>query len=875
MKVSSITILLLIMSCLNSFSQTINDKKLLCGYVRNAETGKALQNVVVKLKADANSSRMSAYALTRSDGSFEIKARRMEEKGYLVFSLLGYETYTVELVKSNVGEPVNVALKPFDYELEEIVVRPTSIEARGDTVAFLAGSFISPTTITLADLICKMPGLSVDKRGRIEYQGERIKKFYIEGLDLLSSDYNMATLNIQANDVSMVEVLENDQPIKLLKGVEHEELASINIKLKKSALSRLKGTLDMEAGSNLPYDKKLAAAKLFCMNISSQKQYMATLGGSNYSRYNTLHKRARKSSAKISIPSNPFSKAPLADNRYIDLKQLGGRLGSIKKIAKNKEYKYNISLTRENEKYSSISESEYFTPQGKIKYSEVALPDAETYALAGNISILNNSDNHYLDEKIDIMAGFEKDDILVDKDSYNLEQRARVRNIEIKNILKYKRKNNKGNISSFDNVLNISINPNSEYSVPSQYEKYAYNQSLSQLTAQTLFAGSYVWMLGDISSISLGYQTDLNYTQVKTNLNSGESENNTRQARANNIANLSYQWNPNSWKVIFSLKGFADAMHFSYLKPLSEDKENYNKINSYWGLSNSIFCHCSANTKIYLKNNYRDTRHISFSDFVMNTIRYSYMRESSSRSIDNPNSQDISSMLYVEYKDPIQGMFSKINIGYVHKRKNTINSIEITPDGYMGSRMHLTNSSSNLKGNLFFSKRFFSIKTTVTSQISVNIMKNRLVRNSINMEANNKSVAANIRISTNPFRWINIEAEGGWGSMKSEIENTSPNKSDNYESHGSLTFLPTEKLHFGLSHNYSYRSKDNFGNSISSSFLDASISYEQKRWRYELLANNLLGEDVYQEVSYKGGDVFVNTYFLRQREMLLKLSYRF
>ena len=70
--------------------------------------------------------------------------------------------------------------------------------------------------------------------GQILYQNKEISKFYIEGLDLLQGKYGLATQNVDAEKVASVQIMENHQPLKALKGMEVPDNAAINLKLKQS-----------------------------------------------------------------------------------------------------------------------------------------------------------------------------------------------------------------------------------------------------------------------------------------------------------------------------------------------------------------------------------------------------------------------------------------------------------------------------------------------------------------------------------------------------------------------------------------------------------------------------------------------------------------
>jgi hypothetical protein len=57
----------------------------------------------------------------------------------------------------------------------------------------------------------------VAKDGKISYNGKAISNLYIGGDNLLDDKYNIATSSIPNGVVDKVQVMENHQPIKMLK----------------------------------------------------------------------------------------------------------------------------------------------------------------------------------------------------------------------------------------------------------------------------------------------------------------------------------------------------------------------------------------------------------------------------------------------------------------------------------------------------------------------------------------------------------------------------------------------------------------------------------------------------------------------------------
>ena len=123
-----------------------------------------------------------------------------------------------------------------------------------------------------------MPGITVSDAGQISYQGKPIKNFYIEGLDLMKGHYGIATNNIDPNNIATVQVLENHQDIKALKGLRPEEQASINLRLKEG----VKGVFNLIATLGGGYgDKGLWNNSAIATYFRRNSQYLVTYKGNN------------------------------------------------------------------------------------------------------------------------------------------------------------------------------------------------------------------------------------------------------------------------------------------------------------------------------------------------------------------------------------------------------------------------------------------------------------------------------------------------------------------------------------------------------------------------------------------------------------------
>ena len=131
-----------------------------------------------------------------------------------------------------------------------------------------------------------MPGLTVNDDGSIEYQGTKINKFYIEGMDLLGGKYAQASDNIDAGKVKKVQVLERHQPIRALKDTKFSDQAALNIVLTDSAKNVWSHTFDLSTGASLTkspdwlYDNRIVSM-LFSRKVQSISMYKNNNTGKN------------------------------------------------------------------------------------------------------------------------------------------------------------------------------------------------------------------------------------------------------------------------------------------------------------------------------------------------------------------------------------------------------------------------------------------------------------------------------------------------------------------------------------------------------------------------------------------------------------------
>ena len=236
------------------------------GVVLDKDDQSPVAGVIVQVKD--SSDHTYQYTITNDQGEFGIRYHTAVPELFLRFQCMSYAPQTIKLGVSS--SPLTVYLVPRPTRLNDVIVRASDIEQRSDTLTYYMSKYATPADKHLADVLKRLPGIKVEESGQIKYHGEPINKFYIDGSDFMDGRYGLATENISPSDVASVDVLENHQPVQVLKGLEFSRQAGLNIKLKEEARRQWIAILHGGVGmSPLLYD-----ASAFAMRIAGKWQSM-------------------------------------------------------------------------------------------------------------------------------------------------------------------------------------------------------------------------------------------------------------------------------------------------------------------------------------------------------------------------------------------------------------------------------------------------------------------------------------------------------------------------------------------------------------------------------------------------------------------------
>ena len=198
-----------------------------------------------------------AYSIANGEGTYRLVIPNGKDIDTIDVNHVGYQRKS--LTRSSLKDDMTITLKEGCFLLKEVKVKAQRIQSTGATLTYSVAGFKQAQDRCIADVIAKMPGLEVKADGKIEYQGKAINKFYIEGIDLMGTQYGMANQNISADKVKSVQVLENHQPVKSLRGVSFSDQAALNLVLKDDAKAvwTSSANIGLGYGKDILYDNRL------------------------------------------------------------------------------------------------------------------------------------------------------------------------------------------------------------------------------------------------------------------------------------------------------------------------------------------------------------------------------------------------------------------------------------------------------------------------------------------------------------------------------------------------------------------------------------------------------------------------------------------
>lgn len=221
------------------------------GSVRDTSEKRNLSNTVVSLLRK-NDSVLVSFTRTNPSGQFSLK--NIKPGNYIIMVTRPLYAGFVDFLTFKKGENKDmgmVILTPAGKLLEEVIVRQNrSIVIKGDTIEYKADSFKVSAGANVQELLRKMPGLEVDRKGVITSHGKKVDKILVDGEEFFSDDPAVVTQNLRADAIDKVQSFDKKSDQSEFTGVDDGTRSkTLNLVLKEDKKKGFFGKISLAHGT--------------------------------------------------------------------------------------------------------------------------------------------------------------------------------------------------------------------------------------------------------------------------------------------------------------------------------------------------------------------------------------------------------------------------------------------------------------------------------------------------------------------------------------------------------------------------------------------------------------------------------------------------
>ena len=366
------TLMLLLCGMLCAAACFAQDK--IHGTVKDS-TGKPVWFATVSLKKKAGNA-IVAYAVTDGNGAYTliVPAGEIQDSLLVEVRCIGYKS----VAKAIAGKaPVDFVLHNSVNQLQSVVIKSSRpvLRINGDTLNYNVSDFASAQDRTIGDVIKKLPGITVATDGTILYNNKPISNLYIGGDNLLDDKYNIATNTIPQGVVEKVQVIQNDQPVKVLQNKVMSDDVALNLTIKKGAKLQLVGQESLGAGLPDNYDVDLNAM-IFKDNYKAINYLKGNNTGDDLQQELVSHnftdyeQRIDNEAPATVLSIGSVNDPALSRDRYLFNQSGLLNLNNLVNLKKNVQLKINAWYFHDTQKQDYSQLSTIFLPGDTVRYNE-------------------------------------------------------------------------------------------------------------------------------------------------------------------------------------------------------------------------------------------------------------------------------------------------------------------------------------------------------------------------------------------------------------------------------------------------------------------------------------------------------------------------
>lgn len=845
------------------------------GVVFDKVTKKPMEGVVITINKQDD---VLAYDISKEQGTFSLSVQSTSEGATLSCRMLGYKDEFISV--DNTSKSFEIYMTQNNINLKEVVIKSQPISIHEDTLQYSVNAFKSLGDRNIGDVLKKLPGIEVDKTGNISYKGEAINKFYIEGIDLLQNKYSIATNNLPANAVQNIEVIENHQPIKSIKGMVESQQAAINLKLKSSKMTKLIGGVRIGSGYS---DELNWLLEIFALQASKKHQslamYKTNNTGNNIGVELTDHKATlsdiqdnenNPTNSSLLSP-NRLKTLPIEEERYLFNTSHVASLNNLWKTNTDSQLRLNMNYINDRENENSYGISEYYVGGNSLQVVEVNDSKERKNSLDGALTYTDNSKEQYLENALKWKICGDKNLLTTTENNKDISQNYKLPSIQIQNQLNFLKTLGK-KIFNINTFLSYIRQPG-KLIITDNDGKRSQTVGTSSLYLKT---GSYYSWFWGISSIRINGNIEASLNRLNTDLTSGIYTDSLYTKANVNIMNVEIAplYKLKKDKTVFELEFPLQEQIFkksNLLEKTNIQSHNFLLVNVRSTLSQEFGPYLSSRLSFRFKQRPGD-----YTDYLDSYLMKDY------RNYYKPNGiiglqKSRSVSFNLNYRNPIEALFINGGVTYTHKNANKTSFNHFRGIIQEKRDTLLENTTNIWLGQIYIGKRIsairsnFSFSSSYSSYSAVRIQQGK--------EYPYQSViwGETFKINTKFSDIFVLDYQINF------IRNSTSINSSGYISKNSLNSLTQKlksfytpftnlELNLQVEHSYNQIAQNS---SVNLFFGNLGVSYTLDKVNLELNWNNIFNKKEYRYSMFDELNSYSYIYKLRPMALTLLASFKF
>lgn len=347
---------------------------------------------------------IKGYTYSNNLGEYTVNIKKIKSNDTLKITVnsLGYKNLTQIFLYNQEKEIIrDFVLEEKVEELNEVVLEAwEKIKVEKDTITFRAASYTDGSEQVVEDLLKNLPGVEILNNGNIKVNGRFIDKLLIEGDDLFDEKYKLLSKNLDAKNISEVQILNNFEENPVLRSFQESDKVALNLKLKEDKKNVWFGNMGLGLGTDKRYrgsgnvgllKKKVKLFNLTSLN-NTQKLTAPQIrgGGVNISGFQTKRKIEKINNEPVNIDN--LSSSNFSQNEDVFNDSFLNSLSFVTNLSKDTKLRSLSYYAQDRIKKQNSVLVQYFTP-GTIEYFEQRSIDLKDILFGTELEIKHYSKN--------------------------------------------------------------------------------------------------------------------------------------------------------------------------------------------------------------------------------------------------------------------------------------------------------------------------------------------------------------------------------------------------------------------------------------------------------------------------------------------------